>query len=216
MQIISRAEAAALGLNKYFTGKPCKNGHVNHRYLKSGSCQSCIAESNGRAAVTSPEVLATIASLAAHPQQDRSAETTGSELERHQMKTEQRRLLIVAAESERANRKAIVASLVQVRLRAFETDRDALALAVWSLTAMRYPTLTIGDVDPRLLPKDKTAGTALYAFNCHSADVDAAREIAAGMLAAKPFDTAEARRKAQAAAQQFDGAADSTPPMSFK
>lgn len=39
----SRAAAAAAGVSQYFTGKPCKNGHVAHRYTQSGTCSQCIA-----------------------------------------------------------------------------------------------------------------------------------------------------------------------------
>lgn len=43
-QIITRAEAKALGLKRYFTGKPCKRGHVAERYSNDQSCVSCKAE----------------------------------------------------------------------------------------------------------------------------------------------------------------------------
>ncbi|QJB21871.1 endonuclease VII [Xanthomonas phage FoX2] len=39
--VISRAEAKAQGLKRYFTGKPCKRGHVVER-LVSGDCVECI------------------------------------------------------------------------------------------------------------------------------------------------------------------------------
>ncbi len=38
--IVTRAEASALGLKRYFTGRPCKHGHVSQRYL-SGACAEC-------------------------------------------------------------------------------------------------------------------------------------------------------------------------------
>jgi len=40
MKIISRKEAKERGLKRYFTGKPCKNGHVSERYVGSG-CVEC-------------------------------------------------------------------------------------------------------------------------------------------------------------------------------
>lgn len=40
MNIISRAEAIAQGLNKFFTGKPCKRGHISEYYV-SGGCIEC-------------------------------------------------------------------------------------------------------------------------------------------------------------------------------
>src|SRR5690606_21672555 len=43
MEIISRAEAKAKGLKFYFTGKPCKHGHVSERQLSNGCCTACTA-----------------------------------------------------------------------------------------------------------------------------------------------------------------------------
>lgn len=36
-----RLEARKLGFTKYFTGKPCKNGHIEYRYVASGMCSKC-------------------------------------------------------------------------------------------------------------------------------------------------------------------------------
>ncbi len=41
MEIISRAEAKAKGLKRYFTGKPCKHGHAAERYVASSECCVC-------------------------------------------------------------------------------------------------------------------------------------------------------------------------------
>lgn len=40
-QIITRAEACAQGLKRYFTGKPCKHGHVAKRNTDCGGCIEC-------------------------------------------------------------------------------------------------------------------------------------------------------------------------------
>lgn len=37
----TRAEAAALGLTHYFTGKPCKHGHIRPRTVSGRSCVEC-------------------------------------------------------------------------------------------------------------------------------------------------------------------------------
>src|SRR5882672_9748514 len=39
-QIMKRREAKALGLTRYFTGKPCKHGHGSERFV-SGQCVEC-------------------------------------------------------------------------------------------------------------------------------------------------------------------------------
>lgn len=41
MKKISKGNAAALGMRFYYTGKPCKNGHVDFRYVSDGRCVSC-------------------------------------------------------------------------------------------------------------------------------------------------------------------------------
>jgi len=41
MQIISKLEASLLGLKHYFTGVPCRNGHVANRLISSGTCIEC-------------------------------------------------------------------------------------------------------------------------------------------------------------------------------
>jgi hypothetical protein len=40
-EIISRSEAKALGLKTYFTGKPCKYGHVAERAVGGRHCCEC-------------------------------------------------------------------------------------------------------------------------------------------------------------------------------
>lgn len=40
-EVISRKEALARGLKHYFTGTPCKRGHVGFRLVSSASCCKC-------------------------------------------------------------------------------------------------------------------------------------------------------------------------------
>lgn len=48
MQIISRAEAKLQGLTRYFTGKKCKNGHVDVRKVSNSNCASCDKDTDRR------------------------------------------------------------------------------------------------------------------------------------------------------------------------
>jgi hypothetical protein len=41
MDIILRKDAKEAGLLHYFTGKPCKNGHIDKRQVSNGMCQTC-------------------------------------------------------------------------------------------------------------------------------------------------------------------------------
>lgn len=43
MENITRKEAKAKGLNRYFTGKRCKHGHVAQRYTRDAHCAECIS-----------------------------------------------------------------------------------------------------------------------------------------------------------------------------
>ena len=42
MEIKTRKQAMLNRENTYFTGSPCKNGHITYRYVQSGSCSECI------------------------------------------------------------------------------------------------------------------------------------------------------------------------------
>jgi hypothetical protein len=48
LQIITRKQAKALGLTRYFTGKPCKHGHVCERYTANFACVECFRENRNR------------------------------------------------------------------------------------------------------------------------------------------------------------------------
>lgn len=52
MKIVSRSDAIKASLSHYFTGKPCKNGHVDRRCVRSFRCLAC-----GRQWATVPKVL---------------------------------------------------------------------------------------------------------------------------------------------------------------
>ena len=41
MKIVSRAKAKEQGLKRYFTGKPCKRGHVCERQVSNKTCVQC-------------------------------------------------------------------------------------------------------------------------------------------------------------------------------
>lgn len=42
MEIMERKIAKLLGMIRYFTGKPCRNGHIASRFTQSGTCSECI------------------------------------------------------------------------------------------------------------------------------------------------------------------------------
>ncbi len=54
-QIIIRKIARKQGLTRYFTGKPCKWGHVVDRYVSDGQCVECAWEWGRKWAAANPE-----------------------------------------------------------------------------------------------------------------------------------------------------------------
>lgn len=46
--IIPRTEAASAGLTHYFTGVPCKHGHLSPRYTKNTKCTACVLDTVNR------------------------------------------------------------------------------------------------------------------------------------------------------------------------
>ncbi len=59
-EITTREEAKAKGLKHYFTGKPCKHGHVSRRFTSNGICTSCNLESHMRFATKNPDKIKAI------------------------------------------------------------------------------------------------------------------------------------------------------------
>ena len=57
MKIISRTEALAAGLKHYFTGKPCRRGHVALRLVSICACVECKLESYRDYYAANPEKM---------------------------------------------------------------------------------------------------------------------------------------------------------------
>lgn len=55
MEIISRQEAKRRGLGHYFTGKPCRRGHMGKRRVSDWSCVICKLENGRKSRSTDPE-----------------------------------------------------------------------------------------------------------------------------------------------------------------
>ena len=47
-QIITRDAAQALNLKRYFTGRPCRRGHICERYVSVGTCVMCVNKNTPR------------------------------------------------------------------------------------------------------------------------------------------------------------------------
>jgi hypothetical protein len=54
-EIIGRDAASALGLKRFFTGEPCKHGHVAERDVGSRECMECSRERARKHRAADPE-----------------------------------------------------------------------------------------------------------------------------------------------------------------
>lgn len=54
-KIILRQEARTLNLDRYFTGRPCKRGHVDERYTSKATCVGCSREQVERWVAENPD-----------------------------------------------------------------------------------------------------------------------------------------------------------------
>ncbi len=99
MQISSKKEALARGLNRYFTGKPCKRGHLSERNIH-GMCMECERERD-RERFKNPERRAANIERSRRFYAENKEEFLDKCRERHQMNRDQR--LVVQAEWRRKN-----------------------------------------------------------------------------------------------------------------
>lgn len=60
MEKISRKEALALGLKRYFTGVECSSGHIAERFCSSYACVVCARSLGDRWAKSNPEAIKSI------------------------------------------------------------------------------------------------------------------------------------------------------------
>ena len=58
MEILSREQAIAQGLKRYFTGRPCSRGHVAERRASNHSCLECHRENQTRLLREDPDYTA--------------------------------------------------------------------------------------------------------------------------------------------------------------
>lgn len=56
METSTRSIAKSMGLSTFFTGKPCKNGHISKRYTSNGACTACLSK-NSKAHELEPQAI---------------------------------------------------------------------------------------------------------------------------------------------------------------
>lgn len=185
-EIITRKEAFLKGLGKYFTGSPCRNGHVAERYTKSGTCQECISSSRAmiiipkRGEIITPERQNSLEQYNEHQsilrrQRDRKLELEEKALElktrelEMKMAIETERLSMTRENQARRNNRqqrtaTVKGELVEVIICSDPLDYSANALMIWVFAAQRNPLLKPEDVAVSSMPDCR------YKFKCFPED----------------------------------------------
>lgn len=55
LQLVTRDQAVAQGLKRYFTGEPCSRGHISERHVSSKACLECAKENMAHFREVNPE-----------------------------------------------------------------------------------------------------------------------------------------------------------------
>lgn len=152
MQITTRREAIAAGVGQYFTGKPCKHGHISHRYTQSGACAQCISDTS---AAFRKEVSADY--RARKRVVEARAEKLALIAERQQLKVEAMR------------------GIMSIRLLAHPQDMRLVFDTAAGLCRTRYPVLDVADVYAS--NKMVAPGSSLYRVPVPIEDLDLMRAI---------------------------------------
>lgn len=144
----SRSEAITAGEKYFFTGKPCKSGHLADRYVGNGGCVECL-----RPKRTALAVISTPGEIV--PRSDERLELQRARVDLEQQKItikaqraaiELKRLeLQLNRQAERtvaAERKSVVKTqLIDVTLLIDPLDFETVAQLVWSFSVIRNPLL---------------------------------------------------------------------------
>lgn len=220
MTFSTRKAALAAGSPTYFTGNPCKHGHISYRYTQSGGCRECI---NGAViGKNDPENLISITESKLEYMRAKHAAAEMVEAARLKMMadTQIRKISPENADVIRyaSARRTVKENLTLTKVRVFDAERSGIALVAYGLAVMRFPELQPADIDPQLPPVHREpAGTAMHSFYCHPDDVQALRQAAADTFARYPTDIQARRAQAlQSALDLAEAAASPAPPMTFK
>lgn len=174
MDVVTRSHAIQQGLSKYFTGEPCKNGHIAQRYVQSCTCEMCIkasviatpdpqrsemAKERLNIARERLELSKERARLREEEQKQRS--------ERMQIRAEELKIKAarVAAHSIRSEVLDSKAQFMKIRAVCPPEDLPVMKEFVHGLALIRIPSIKMADVCPLSLSRD-----GFFTFLCSPED----------------------------------------------
>lgn len=154
MEITPRQQAIMERKKRYFTGVPCKNGHIAERYTKCSVCVECL-----------------------HPTFESRSATAVSEDPWFRLRDE--RTAAVAERLEARQRNTLARFRMQ-RIKVVLHDEDLAPFVEMAayLAIAREPTLSRADVFTKFEPRPRGERMAMYAFKAFSEDAPALHKLA--------------------------------------
>lgn len=191
MHITSRKDAIAAGVGQYFTGKPCRKGHLANRYTQSGTCAACvaIATSKSRGITHSGVVL---------PREQREAE-----------RNEKFQALLKTRQEKSDAFKA----LEPIKIPAMPQDVATVFDTAVELCLAAFPCLERSDVMPARTP---IKGLPLYRVHVPADQVELMRRVANALYAAHSVDVSHMADRVAARVEQMAEDEASEPPEGWK
>lgn len=164
MEKITRQEAIARGLNRYFTGEACKNNHIAERYTQSSVCIECL-----------------------HPGSVRSNNPERLEIERQRLEIQREKISLKKLEleqkqerrSEIQSRSDAVSRMIKIKVTANVKDIEQIYDMAFALARLRCSLLRRRDVVLANFVKNFQ-----WPIRCFAADADALREYAQSLFSA--------------------------------
>jgi hypothetical protein len=206
MEIISRTEAITRGLRKYFTGDPCRNGHLAQRYTQSSTCEDCLKATKGTI-IDGAERIKLL--------QDKLT------LERDKFEF---RRQIHKERGTAADHREIIGRMIKTKIRARAADMDFIYDAALAFANLRSKLINRRDVVLAYAPKN-----SMWGLRCFPADLDAIQEFSNSIWQERggdlpqgegtsvtanqrgALDIAEARRRALESAEREAAALEEPP-----
>lgn len=209
MDISSRKQAVDAGKRYFFTGKPCKHGHISERYVGNGACVECLR----------PKSIAVISSPG-EIMPPRNTELTINqrsrlEIERQKIEIRSQRQMIELKKFElqlegrrerqmKEQRKATVKSqLIDTFVFIDPLDYARVTTSIWGFAIMRDPMLKKEDVIPGREMKD-----CRFVVKCFPEDQAEILKFTGAIWAARNAKVIEDKK--QSVAQELTALAESS------
>lgn len=103
MDLISKQAAMSVGANRYFTGQPCKHGHVAERFVSSRCCIDCLKERSAAWRKSNPDKCAAMRHNWAEQNPERNAQIKAAWNKAHPQAQAKRARAWFLANREQAN-----------------------------------------------------------------------------------------------------------------